>query len=135
MAKLISLLILADKQVAVGDEMVTLKAGSVHDLEPNQAKALLKEGVADDSPANIAYHLGDMERYAALMEQAKGGGKKPKKDADAEAASKAAAEAKEKAQAEADDLMAKADEEQDPDAADALRAQAQEVLKQAGIVE
>lgn len=127
MAKLIPLLILADKQVLIGEEMVTLKAGSVHDLEPGQAKALLKEGAADDSAINIAYHTGDMVRYEELLKQAATGGKKAKKSADIEA--------KEKAQADADALNDQADQEPDEAKAEELRAQAADILKQAGITE
>lgn len=78
MAKpLISLLILVSTQIYIGDEVVQLEAGSVHDIEPDQAKALLKAGVADDTPVNVAFHSGDMERFEKLVKAGKSKPKQP----------------------------------------------------------
>lgn len=78
MAKsLITLLILVSTHIYIGDEVVKLEAGSVHDIEPDQAEALVKAGVADDSPAGVAYHSGDMERFEKLVKAGKSKPKQP----------------------------------------------------------
>lgn len=77
MAKsLVTLLILVSTQIYIGDEVVQLKAGSVHDIEPDQAAALLEAGLADNTPANVAFHSGDIDLYNDLV---KAGGKKQKR--------------------------------------------------------
>ena len=149
MAKLISLLILVDHSIYIGEERVDLKAGSVHDLEPNQAKELVKSGIADDNSANVAYHAGDTERYEALLSKAKSGGKSAKTDAaDEKAKADALQAAQDKAKADADALIAQAEELRvkaqaavgaDQEAltaqAEELSAQAADILQQAGITE
>lgn len=147
MAKLISLLILVDTSIFIGEERVDLKAASVHDLEPAQAKALLKAEVATDDAIAVAYHSGNLELHAQLVEKAKAK-KGAAPDAAAAAAAKASAEAataaeavaaaeaaRAEAQASADALIAQAEEEQDLVKAEELRAQAAEVLKLAGLAE
>lgn len=65
---LVSVLMLADKTIDVHGELVRLKSGEIYDLEPQDAADLKKQGVADDTPANIAFHRGDMELYQKLLQ-------------------------------------------------------------------
>lgn len=54
MSKLISVAILCDCYVMVGDEQVLLRAGTAPDLDAKQAAELLAAGNADDNPQAIA---------------------------------------------------------------------------------
>lgn len=65
---LVPVLLLVDKTIHVHDEPVRLLCGQVYDLEPKDADSLKKQGVADDTPANIAFHRGDMELYEKLLQ-------------------------------------------------------------------
>lgn len=65
---LVPVLVLVDTTIHVYDEPVVLQSGRVYDLEPKDAADLKKRGVGDDTPANIAFHRGDMELYHKLLQ-------------------------------------------------------------------
>lgn len=65
MSKLIPVVILCDAHIVVGDETIKLAAGSVPDLEPQQAAALIAAGQADSNPVAVAFHRGEPAPAAA----------------------------------------------------------------------
>lgn len=161
MAKLMAVLMLVSTHVEIEGELVKLECGRVYDLEPKQAKSLLKHKEADDNPITIAYHRGDLALYEKLLRERDAEASKSKKGAGgggtgkgtdtstsagagsntgagtgADTANQPAqlSEAQLKAQADAQALEEQAAQEQDPAKAQGLRDEAQALLKAAGLV-
>lgn len=78
---LVPVLLRVDHTLVLHGEPVPLKAGTVYDLEPHDVEALVKQGVGDTTPANIAYHRGDLAAYEALVKAAPAAARAPRKSA------------------------------------------------------
>lgn len=131
-ATLVGLLILSATPIEVDGETVQLETGKVYDLEAKQAKLLVQQGMADDTPANVAFHRGDMELYEKLVREAetKKSGKQGNLLSNAPPALTAE---QEKAKAEAAQLVEQAAAETDPAKAEDLKAAAKKLLEDAGV--
>lgn len=153
MAKLMAVLMLVGTQVEIEGELVKLECAKVYDLEPKLGKALVKQKEADDNPIAIAYHRGDVELYEKLLSERDAETTKSKRPVPATSTTaipgagtgagdgaqtssqpQQLTEAQQKAQADAKALEDQAVQEQDLVKAQALRDEAQALLKAAGLV-
>jgi hypothetical protein len=116
-----AVLVLVATPVEIDGERVDLAAGTVYDLDPKLGKSLVKQGIADDTPANIAFHRGDLDLYRKLLQDAE----------DAKAGKRAGPTGGGATQPTAAQQAA---QETDAEKATALRAEAAQVLQDAGLV-
>lgn len=131
-ATLVGLLILSATPIEVDGETIQLETGKVYDLEAKQAKLLVQQGVADDTPANVAFHRGDMELYEKLVREASA--KKAGKQGTLLSNTPPALTAEqEKAKAESDLLLEQAAAEADPEKKAELTTAAKKLLEDAGV--
>jgi hypothetical protein len=129
---LVGLLILSATPIEVDGETILLETGKVYDIEAKQAKQLVHQGVADDTPANVAFHRGDMALYEKLVREA-ATKKSGKQGALLSNTSSTLTPEQEAAKAEAEALLEQAAVEADAEKAEALKADAKKLLEDAGV--
>lgn len=136
-ATLVAVLMLVSKTVTINKEEVKLKAGEVYDLDSKEAKALVKAGEADDTPANIAFHRGDLELFEQL--RASGAAKQqaqvPAASGQLDLQDKNLSEEQRADLDKANELLKAAEQEQDPAKAEQLRQDAKALIDAAGLAE